>query len=178
MNIKELEKLSTKLENELIKFKKIIEELKESQEESQEEQEHRNKRWRGKKNEDYYYILGNGGINTNNEDLSLYDNMLYDIGNYFKTEREAQIVAEKIKIYTKLKDLALRLNKGEDVDWSNTDQEKFCLYYSITNCKICQDSWWEHNYLGGIYCLDKTFKEEAIKEIGEENLRKLFEEEK
>lgn len=171
MNIKELEKISTKLENELIRFKKLIEELKESQEEKQ---EHRNKRWRGEKNEDYYYILGNGGINTNNEDLSLYDNMLYDIGNYFKTEREAQIVAEKLKIYTKLKDLALRLNKGKRLDWSNIDQVKYRLYYY--NCKICQDSNFAYHYLGGIYCLDINFKEEAIKEIGEKNLKKLFEE--
>ena len=172
MNIKELEKISTKLENELIRFKKLIEELKESQEEKQ---EHRNKRWRGEKNEDYYYILGNGGINTNNEDLSLYDNMLYDMGNYFKTEKEAQIVAEKIKIYTKLKDLALRLNKGKEIDWNNCTQNKYHLYYQRGN-GICQDmsSRWKH--LGTIHCLDIKFKDEAIKEIGEENLKKLFEE--
>lgn len=123
MNIEELEELSTKLENELIRFKKLIEELKESQEEKKE-----HKRWRGEKNEDYYYILGNGDINTNNEDLSLYDNKLYDIGNYFKTEKAAEKNAEKIKIYTKLKDLALRLNKGKEINWNDDTQDKYFLY--------------------------------------------------
>ena len=169
MNIEELEELSTKLENELIRFKKLIEELKESQEE---EQEH--KRWRAIKNEDYYFILANGSVDTNNEDCSLYDNKLYDIGNYFKTKEEAEKNVEKIKIYTKLKDIALRLNKGKDVDWSNTSQTKFCLYYR--DCKIQQDAKWAFHFLGEIYCLDRNFKDEAIKEIGEENLKKLFEE--
>lgn len=169
MNIEELEELSTRLENGLIRFKKLIEELKESKEE---EQEH--KRWRGKKNKDYYIILANGNVDTVNEDCSLYDNKVYDMGNYFKTREAAEKVAEKIKIYTKLKDIALRLNKGKKVDWSNTIQTKFCLYYR--DCKIQQDAKWAFHFLGEIYCLDGNFKVTAIKEIGEENLKKLFEE--
>lgn len=172
MNIEELEELSTKLENELIKFKKIIEDLKESQEE---EQKHRNKRWRGKKNEDFYYILADGSVDTQNEEHYHYDNKLYDIGNYFKTEEEAEKAVEKIKIYTKLKDLALRLNKGKRFDWSNVNQAKYFLYYH--NYRICQSANWAEHHLGGIYCLDKNFKDKAIKKIGEKNLKKLFKEE-
>ena len=169
MNIEELEELSTKLENELIRFKKLIEELKELKEE---EQEH--KRWRGKKNEEYYSILANGNVKANNEDCHRYDNKLYDIGNYFKTKEEAEKAAEKIKIYTKLKDLALRLNKGEKINWKNCNQKKYSIYLNVDSIEC--DAGYTAMEIGQIYCLDSNFLIIAKLEIGEENLEKLFEE--
>lgn len=160
----EIEELKQKLQEAQESTKKLEEKIKEL------EQEKGCKRWKAENGEKYYFI--EGIVSNHYEANDEIDNALYEQGNYFETQREAEIVAEKLKIYTKLKDLALRLNKGKGFDWSNKDQAKFRLYYY--KCEICQDINWSYHYLGGIYCLDRNFKDEAIKEIGEENLKKLF----
>ena len=161
----EIEELKQKLQEAQESTKKLEEKIKEL------EQEKSCKRWKAKNGEKYYYI--EGIVNYHYETNDSIDNALYEQGNYFKTDEEAVIVAEKLKIYTKLKDLALRLNKGKEIDWNDKNQRKFHIY--CYDCEICQDSGWSYHYLGGIYCLDGNFKDEAIKEIGEENLIKLFE---
>lgn len=161
--LKELEKKIEKLSKEL-KCELDKEKLSNTQ---------MNTRWRANDGEKYYFIYGDETIDWSidtNDEISVKH---YDLGNYFQTKEEAEKVAEKIKIYVQLKDLALRLNKGEEIDWENEDQLKYyiCnesnkLHYSY--CYNCHD-------IGQIYCLDEKFLNIAIKEIGEENLEKLFE---
>jgi len=52
------------------------------------------KRWRAEENKNYYYICNYEFIETNNEGGDDTDNFLFELGNYFKTEEEA----EKVKI--------------------------------------------------------------------------------
>ena len=78
-----------------------------------------------------------------------------------------------MKTYTQLKDLALRLNKGEKIDWTNDDQVKY--YIDHETMKLDYSSSWLYQNIGQIYCLDKEFLNKAIEEIGEEDLKKLFE---
>lgn len=103
------------------------------------------------------------------------DTARYGLGNYFKTEEEAKNVFEKIKIYTQLKELALRLNNGKEINWNDSTQNKWDIVLDNSEnilrcCFVCIGQ-----EIGQIYCLDENFLEEAIEEIGEENLRKLFE---
>ena len=102
------------------------------------------------------------------------DRASYKIGNYFRTEEEAKRAVEKIKIYTQLKDLALRLNKGKKIDWDNSAQTKWHIYYNHEDGLTTIDSY-SYQEIGQIYCLDKNFLNITIKEIGEKNLIKLFE---
>jgi len=162
----EIEELKQKLQEAQESTKKLEEKIKEL------EQEKSCKRWRAKNGEKYYFI-DETIINDHYEANDLTDNVLYEQGNYFETEREAEIVAEKLKIYTKLKDLALRLNKGKEIDWNDGTQNKFHIYYHH-DYGIDQDVNSRYKHLGTIHCLDRGFKDEAIKEIGEENLKKLF----
>ena len=101
------------------------------------------------------------------------DDGSYEIGNYFRTKEEAEKVVEKIKIYTQLKDLALRLNQGRKVDWNSSVQAKWHIYYDH-NDSLTTIGNYRYQDLGQIYCLDKNFLEIAKQEIGEENLKKLF----
>lgn len=82
---------------------------------------------------------------------------------------------EKQKIYIQLKNLAERLNNGEKFDWDDIDEDKYYIYYGYVNKELRK----EYNNVrmnqGTIYCLDEDFLEIALKEIGEENLLKLFE---
>lgn len=133
------------------------------------------KRWRGVKDRFYWYIEGDCEVYGEYEKDDDYDNARYEIGNYFRTEEEAKKVIEKINIYTQLKDLALKLNNGEKICWNDSTQRKWCISLNhFSNTLMClyttalQDIY-------QIYSLDRNFLEIAKQEIGEENLKKLFE---
>ena len=97
-----------------------------------------------------------------------------DCGLVFATEQARDKAMFKLKIETKLKNIAERLNKGQKIDWEDDSQPKHCIYYGYDDKKLncfarryCKDQ-------GEIYCLDNNFLEVAKKEIGEENLIKYF----
>ena len=157
------------LENELKNLSQELENLKK-------EKEKENKRWRGSLNQIYYYISDDThSCRVSKEDGHPIDNRRYSIGNYFQTEEQAQKTVEKLKIYTQLKDLALRLNKGEKIDWTNINQYKYSICYDHLRA-LDFESNIATSVLGQIYCLDRNFLDIAKREIGEENLLKLFEE--
>ena len=80
----------------------------------------------------------------------------------------------KIEIETKLKNIAERLNAGRKIDWENTNQIKYYIYYDyeIKVLDYCIPGHCQNQ--GTIYCLDKNFLEVAKQEIGKENLIKYF----
>lgn len=111
------------LENEI---KNLSEELKKLK---QEKESAKTKRWRAEEDEYYYSINGND-VEYLLESYCGYDDFCYEIGNYFQTREQAEKALEKLKIYTQLKDLALRLNKGRRIDFLNSDQEKYNICYT------------------------------------------------
>ena len=158
------------LENKIEQLSKELENLK-----CELDIEKMNTRWRARNSEAYYYLYSYGKIIRACDYRSGETTNRYNLGNYFRTKEEAEKTAEKIKIYTQLKDLALRLNKGEEIDWEDEDQAKYCIYYDNHRKKIYTNCNYYSEELGQIYCLDEKFLEEAKQEIGEENLKKLFE---
>lgn len=52
------------------------------------------KRWRADKEHYFYYITGSWNIDRTYDDYSVCKTSLYDLGNYFKTEKEAQRVVD------------------------------------------------------------------------------------
>lgn len=162
-NLKQLKQELEKTKNKCAEIEKKIEELESGV------------RWRAKGGGKYYYFCGHREICADRDGHYKIDTGRYNLGNYFKTEEEAENVVEKIKIYTQLKDLALRLNRGEKMDWNNSAQSKWCIILDLLDntfrcCYACM-----RQEIGQIYCLDGNFLENAKQEIGEENLRKLFE---
>ena len=97
----------------------------------------------------------------------------YHCFNCFRTEEEAQAEAEKILVRRQLEDIARRLNKGREVDWSNEEQYKWYFAYSTT-FGFATYSVYENITQGVVYCLDKNFLNTAIKEIGEGRLIKYL----
>lgn len=55
------------------------------------------KRWRADKEHYFYYITGSWNIDRTYDDYSAYKTSLYDLGNYFQTEKEAQRVIDSKK---------------------------------------------------------------------------------
>ena len=52
------------------------------------------KRWRADKEHYFYYITGSWNIDRTYDDYSVYKTSLYDSGNYFQTEKEAQKIID------------------------------------------------------------------------------------
>lgn len=168
--IKKLKEKQEELKKELEELDTQIKELKEQNEIKEDY-----KRWRAQEGKDYWYIDSDCEIYQEFDRNDDYDNARYVIGNYYKTEEEAEKVVEKMKIYTRLKDLALRLNKGREVDWNSSAQAKWHIYYDHNDSLITTISNHSYQDLGQIYCLDSNFLNIAKQEIGEYNLKKLFE---
>ena len=125
---------------------------------------------------EYWYIDDDGDIQSDDDNDWGCDEYRFNIGNYFKTEDEAYKVLDKILIYNKLRDLALRLNKGEQLNWSSGNQKKFYIYYDNQAKRLDYGYHSTYQDIAAIYCIDPEFLEIATNEIGEEDLMKLFEE--
>lgn len=162
------------LEKKIEELSKELEELRCELDKEKLSNTQMNNRWRANDGEKYYFIYSDGTIDWSidtNDEISVKH---YDLGNYFQTKEEAEKVVEKIKIYTQLKDLALRLNNGEEIDWENDNQLKHFICYDSRYKKIYTTFNYYSKELGQIYCLDENFLYIAKQEIGEENLKKLF----
>lgn len=132
------------------------------------------KRFKPKNNEVYYYVISNGmvGRDYQNDNFTT-DIKRYDFYNCFKTREQAEAEAEKIFIRRQLEDIARRLNKGKEFDWGDENQYKWYIVYNTTfGFEIYSAS--VNTIQGAVYCLDKNFLNIAIREIGEERLKKYL----
>ena len=137
------------------------------------EKEKKNKRWRAEYNKDYYFINNVLDIDGSTEDNCLIDDKRHKLMNYFATREEAQKVANKIKTYIELKQLAEELNGDEEIDWKDGTQGKYHIYYCQKEEFYTERNTINNNF--GVYCLDANFKDKALEQIGEERLKELFE---
>ena len=96
----------------------------------------------------------------------------YNTYSTFKTKEEAELEAEKILVRRQLEDIAKRLNKGEEIDWVDSEQPKHCIELYCND--IITNSYFSHKTQGTTYCLDENFLGVAKREIGEERLKKYL----
>ena len=138
-------------------------------------EEYEYKRWNPKNGEEYFYV-DNVGIVQN----ALFDNTMgYHLAlcrtlNCFKTREQAQAEVEKILVRRQLEDIARRLNKGQEIDWSDEDQTKSFIFLDCKTQLIERDGNLRNKIQGVVYCLDNNFRKIAIQEIGEERLKKYL----
>lgn len=170
MNIEELENKVSKYEEEINTLKAEIAKLKEEKKPV--------KRWRAEKDKIFYYLNEGGNIDYEIETYTPLHNFWYESGNYFQTSLQVSNHKEKLLIYQKLKDIALELNNGEKIDWEADMQYKYYIASDIKLNNLVMNNTSIYKGIGQIYCLDKNFLEIAKQRIGEERLKKLFEEEK
>lgn len=155
-------------------IEKIKKDFKELEERLNKLEKKDNKRWRAKFGELYYYINSKGIICDTSDERCNEDYYRYSFHNYFKTESEAQAYLDNINTYYDLMNLAEELNNGEEIDWENDSQIKYCIYYSFDFKEHRIDCNYTWKDLGQIYCLDIKFLEKAKERIGEDRLIKLF----
>lgn len=133
-------------------------------------------RQKPKDGEVYYFLDSAGYVShtywTGSED----DLFRFNIGNCFTTEEETNDFKENLLTKQLLKDLALELNKGEKINWEDTNKPKY--YITYTNIGYLKELQIYKEYcqqgLSQVYCLGKGFLSVAKQRIGEERLIKLI----
>lgn len=97
-----------------------------------------------------------------------------ELGIAYATEEARDKARFKLEIETKLKNIAEKLNNGEKIDWEKGEQQKYYIYYNYFQNRL-EDSYFKnHQNQGTIFCLSNKFLDEAIKEIGKEDLINYF----
>lgn len=131
--------------------------------------EPKSKVWKPKFGLVYYFISNNGEIEATNCIESIADEERFVFGNCFKTEDEAKFALEKLKVITELKRFAIEHNEGE-INWNDNKQYKYILCFDHDeNCV----KWVQYQH-AHIYFTSREIAEQAIKEIGEERLKKYY----
>lgn len=131
-------------------------------------------RWEPQFGDKYFYLSGRGFVQSSAWTKHEYDFQRFNLGNCFKTKQEAEEYKENLLTKQQLKDLALELNDGVEIDWENKWQNKHMIT-SNNDFKIL-DTYAAsyHKDLGQIYCLDDQFLAIAEERIGEEKIIKLI----
>lgn len=133
----------------------------------------KNKVWKPEENETYYYLYSYGNIEKATCANSNMNKNRYAIGNCFKTKEEAEFALEKQKVITKLKRFALEHNK-EKIDWNNSKMKYFLYFNHEKNCIVITYSCIHQYICEPIYFTSEKIAQAAIKEIGEERLKKYY----
>lgn len=131
------------------------------------------KRWRSKENNKYYALTASGTPMLKFDDRRNRDEQCYKLGNYFKTAKEADFARQKHLIYLQLKDYALEHNT-EEIDWENYSLSKFCIAYDYHDSDLFIDDMQTVKYPNTVYFTSEKIAENAIKEIGEDNIKKYL----
>lgn len=130
------------------------------------------KRYNPKDEDVFYYIFEIGTVIQVLAWAECVTKGFYNFYNCFKTRKEAEQEAEKILVRRMLEDIARRLNKDEELDWTEPTQEKYYLNYR--DSEIATDFNTYTAIQGVVYCLDRDFRDVAIQEIGKERLTKYL----
>lgn len=132
------------------------------------------KRWKPEHSGEYWIVDSWGMVYNEIWTNSNSDKKRYDFYNCFETRKQAEQEAEKILIRRQLEDIAKKLNKGEKIDWKNTNQSKCFIGIQEDGKGITWDIEYEYKHQGVVYCLSLDFIKVAIEEIGEERLKKYL----
>lgn len=133
-------------------------------------------KWKPSFGEVYYYINSNGEIDFSYySDRTINDKRrVYSIGNYFKTDEEADHMMEKLKIIKELQDLAFK-DSNKKIIWDDYTQDKYFISYDWLNLEIfIGTTERESSSPFQTYFISKKACEEAITKIGKERLEKYY----
>lgn len=128
------------------------------------------KRWRGKWGDVYYTVTSEGHLVDDTENEGFNDEQSYRLGNYFKTEEEADFAREKQFVYQQLSDYALEHNT-EEIDWDNNYSDKIFIGYSYKRNELLIRSMRTVKYPNTVYFTSEKIVKDAIKEIGEKVIK-------
>ena len=128
--------------------------------------EYGGKRWKPKKNEEYYHIYPNGKIDRFFFD-SGYDANVCTQGNCFKTKEEAEFEVERRKVIAELSDYA----EGDEAVWDGTTGH-WQIYYSFLFNRLSYNICFTRTET--LYFPSREAAEAAVKAVGEDRVKKYY----
>ena len=112
----------------------------------------------------YYYIESNGHIGVFSWNEATFDLQAQEVGNMFKTEKEAEFAVEKLKVETELRKLSRPFILGEE-NW----------YLDMVRSKDITIAYDHYNiHQGTVYFESKSKVKEVIESVGEERIKKYI----
>ena len=167
MTKKEIEEQLERAQETLYNLQKQLDELKQVKIE-----EPLKKRWKPEQDYIYWFVGSDGDIyrcSWHNDEV---DNFRYLHNNVFKTKTEAEEYRKKINIQAQFKNFVEE--RSEKLNWKNDDQCKYSLYYDYYLKEIKIGFLWVCKYQNVIYASSEQILKDAIKEIGEDNVKKYI----
>lgn len=127
--------------------------------------------WKPECNKNYWIINGFSVVNSSWDNDNV-DYRRYEIGNCFKTEKDAEFALEKLKVEAELRRFAEENNECE-IDWTDREQNKWliCYNYDSKNIDTGYDNTLRAHY---IYFSSKKIAKQAVEYVGEERLKKYY----
>jgi len=153
----------------LKELKKQIEEINKKIKELEKQKSKKGYIWKPNLNEEYYSIRTAGGISSYINNQKIIDIFRFEIGNYYKTEKEAFYQA-KVQKYTNLFRKYIE-EHSEPIDWDK-QQSNWALVYNTYQKEIAYYPEPILKYQGTIYASSKEVLQEAIDFVGKENVIK------
>lgn len=161
------------LQNKIEDLEKQLAEVKEQVNSIEFEGIKKGVRWKPKCGVVYFYLKHDGYIGSTHWGIEDTDLFRFNTGNCFKTEQEAEEYKENLLTKQALKDLALELNNGVEIDWDNKSQSSCYIFYEYDYKKLTKQ-WLCTLKPFDVPCLNNQFLDIAKERIGEEKLIKLI----
>lgn len=131
------------------------------------------KKWRAEKCETYCSINSDGTTCIHTDFGDVIDNFLYSIGNYFRTEEEAEEYKKKLLYLQQYKDFI-----GEDLlteeDFKNQNITKYFAYYDYINEDISTGDHQVIRVQGCIYSKSAQKIWDFVNKIGRDDFKKYI----
>lgn len=155
-------------------LKQKIEELEKEVNSPESEGIKKGARQKPKDGEVYFFLDSYGNRIWTKWHNNVQDLFRFNTGNCFKTNKEAIDYKENLLTKQALKDLALELNNGVEIDWVYYYQLKYYIFYNNGLKTLSIDFDRNHQCSSKIYCVNSNFLDIAKERIGEEKLIKLI----
>ena len=169
----ELNELKTKLKELEDNTNKTISELKAEIEKKEKELENKSKVWKPKIDESYYYICVDGNVDIAAWIDTYGDKNRYNLSNCFKTKEEAIKESDKRILLTELERWVLEHNE-RDIDWSDSFQNKYCIYYNHTDNELGIAIYGNDQYSQLPYFTSRELAKQFIEIFGERLIELVF----
>ena len=115
--------------------------------------------------DEYWFINGNGEVESFDWGWDMFDEGAYDIGNTYRTKEEAEFVVEKIRTEAELRRFSKPFERGGSNYYILSDVYENDLTISNMGFYRCQ---------GTIYFESEEKAEEAIRMVGKKRIEKYI----
>lgn len=116
-----------------------------------------NKRFRAKEGYTYFNLSDMGDVTEYYESNNSGDYFKYNSRNYFETMEQAEVALDRQLIKNKIMNIAEELNGDETIDFSDSYQNKFYIYYNYDLKYLDQGVRCTSDYVEEICCLKSNF---------------------